>query len=322
MDEILEKPLLPETLLEPIGQFLAYITLEQGLANNTCDSYESDLSQCAHFLSKRGKMDWRTVEHEDISMWLCVLTERGYTVSTLSRKLSALRMFALYLYKEGARGDNFTELFQGPKRVRRLPNVLTVQEVEALIESPDLHSLQGIRDRAMLELLYSSGLRVSELCGLLLQSVDMDDGFLRVYGKGAKERVVPVGKMALEALANYLTSSRPAFVKTKTGSELFLSRLGVAISRKTVWLILKKYATLAGIKKNVKPHLLRHSFATHILANGGDLRVIQEMLGHADISTTEIYTSVEAGRTLSEHERCHPRAKQMDGQEFVLKKTT
>ena len=205
------------------------------------------------------------------------------------------------------RADDFTELVVGPKLQRKLPGTLTLEEIGKILAAPTGEDAFGLRDRGILELFYSSGLRVSELCELTLQQVDLDHGFVRVMGKGSKERVVPLGDQAIRAIQAYLASGRPHFVKTKTGSQFFLSNRGTAISRKTVWLMVKTHTRRAGITKTVKPHLLRHAFATHLLSGGADLRAIQEMLGHADIGTTQIYTAVESTRLLDHHAKFHPR---------------
>jgi integrase/recombinase XerD len=191
--------------------------------------------------------------------------------------------------------------------VRRLPETLSSQEIGRLLASPSGGDPASLRDRAMLELFYSSGLRVSELAALNLQQVDLEGGYARVFGKGSKERVVPMGARARDAIGAWVTSGRPHYVKPKTRSELFLSSRGTSLSRVALWGIVKKHAKRAGIKKTVKPHLLRHSFATHLLTGGADLRAIQEMLGHASISTTQIYTAVEGRRLLDQHARFHPR---------------
>lgn len=298
---------LPGAFSGEVDAFLAWIELEKGLAQNTAESYQSDLAQCGHFLSRRKVGGWVEVDGSDVTDWLYSLSEKEYLASSLARKLTALRMFARFLVRERLREDDFTELISAPKLVRSLPGTLTMEEVTRLLEAPDAGTPHGLRDRAFLELFYSSGLRVSELCGLSLQQVDLDHGFLRVYGKGSKERVVPVGSKAVEALRAYLANGRPLLVKGGTGSQLFISERGTAISRKTVWFLIKKHARAAGIEKPVKPHLLRHSFATHLLAGGADLRAIQELLGHANISTTQIYTAVEGSRLLDEHAQFHPR---------------
>ena len=298
---------LPAELDDPIRDFGNALTLERGRSDRTLSAYESDLRQCAAFLRRAGHADWRTVPAAAVTDWLYSLSGDDYTVASLARKLSALRMFARHLVRERVRPDDFTELLQGPKLVRRVPGTLSAAEVERLLAAPTGGDAHGLRDRAMLELFYSSGLRVSELAGLTLQQVDLEAGFLRVFGKGAKERVVPVGAKARAALADYIAAGRPHFVKAKTGSQLFLSERGTAISRQMLWVLVKKYARAAGIEKPVKPHLLRHSFATHLLSGGADLRAIQEMLGHANIGTTQIYTAVEETRLTEQHARFHPR---------------
>ncbi|RRJ97185.1 tyrosine recombinase [Opitutaceae bacterium TAV4] len=305
---------LPPGLADPITDFCAVLELERGRSDHTVEAYESDLTQCATFLQRQKKLaDWRAVTGAAVTDWLYSLDGDDYSVASLARKLSALRMFARHLVREQTRPDDFTELLQGPKLVRRVPGTLNAEEVARLLAAPGGGGGGGggphaLRDRAILELFYSSGLRVSELSGLLLQQVDVENGMLRVFGKGAKERVVPVGSKAREALATYLTAARHHFVKErKTGSQLFLSERGTAISRKMLWVLVKKYTKLAGITKPVKPHLLRHSFATHLLSGGADLRAIQEMLGHATIGTTQIYTAVEERRLLDQHARFHPR---------------
>jgi integrase/recombinase XerD len=216
-------------------------------------------------------------------------------------------MLFRHLKKEGIRKDDPTELLSGPKLRRKLPQTLSAKDMEKLLSAPMGGDAYALRDRAMLELFYSSGLRISELSGLTLQQVDLEHGFVRVFGKGSKERVVPLGGKAGEAVAVYLSSGRGRLVKARTGSELFISERGKAISRKTVWVIVKKYAQAAGLGKTVKPHLLRHSFATHLLGGGADLRAIQEMLGHASIGTTQIYTAVENSRLIDQHTKHHPR---------------
>jgi integrase/recombinase XerD len=251
--------------------------------------------------------DWRTVRGDQVAEWIHALSGADYTVASLARKLTALRGLARHLAREKHRADDFTEMLIGPKLARRIPGTLTPNEVGRLLAAPTGGDAYALRDRAILEVFYSSGLRVSELTGLTIQQVDLENGFVRVFGKGSKERVVPLGGKAREALGVYLTAGRSRFVKSRTGSQLFLSERGRAISRIMVWVLVKKYAKLAGIAKPVKPHLLRHSFATHLLSGGADLRAIQEMLGHANLSTTQIYTAVEEQRLLAQHAKFHPR---------------
>ena len=288
-----------------IDAYLAYIDLERGLSRNTRESYQRDLEQCAAFLARRGASGWRSVTADQAGAWVRSLG-RG-AASSQARKLTALRMLARFLVREGLRPDDFTALLAGPKIARRLPQTLSVDEIGRLLASPSGGDPASLRDRALLELFYSSGLRVSELAALTIQQVDLENGFARVFGKGSKERVVPMGARARDAIATWIASGRPHFVKARTRSELFLSSRGGALSRVGLWGIVKKHAARAGIAKAVKPHLLRHSFATHLLSGGADLRAIQEMLGHASISTTQIYTSVEGKRLLEQHTRFHPR---------------
>jgi len=294
-----------------VEDFLLFLESERGLSANTVTSYRNDLMHCREYLVAKGVKDWAVVEREHLSGWLSELGRLDYESASVARKLSALRVFARYLVRERICAKDFSELLESPKQGRKLPGTLSAEEVDALLDAPDEKSPAGLRDRAMLELMYSSGLRVSELCGLPLQAVDLEHGFVRLFGKGSKERVVPVGGKALEALERYLSTARPHLVKPKTGSDLFLSNRGVAMSRKTFWYNLGKHAQAAGIKKPVKPHLLRHSFATHLLQNGADLRAIQEMLGHADIATTQIYTAVKTETLAKEHAKFHPRSKQV-----------
>lgn len=298
---------LPPDLDEPIHQFLAWVELERGLAKNTAESYESDLRQCAAFLAQEGETDWAAVEGEDVAAWLMLLSDDGYAVGSLARKSTALRMFARFLVRDRFRKDDFMEHLQRPKLRRKLPHVLTVAEMARLLDAPPATTPQGLRDRAMLELAYSSGLRVSELCALKLTDFIEDENLLRVFGKGSKERIVPVGEQAATALRDYLRNGRPQLVKPRTGSEMFLSQWGRGLSRKSFWAYLKKHAATAKIEKPVKPHTLRHSFATHLLTGGADLRSIQEMLGHADIATTQIYTAVQTDRLAEIHAAKHPR---------------
>jgi integrase/recombinase XerD len=303
----LETSRAPGGFAEDIDSFVGFIALERGLARNTLWAYQSDLDQCALFLHRLGETDWRSVEGESIATWLQGLTGDDYTVASLARKLAALRGLARFLVRESLREDDFTELLSGPKLVRRMPGCLSSQEVEKLLAAPSSGDAYGLRDRAILELFYSSGLRVTELLKLTLQQLDLDQGFVRVHGKGSKGRVVPVGSKAADALRVYLGSARSWFVKPRTGSQLFLSERGGALSRITLWVMVRKYAKAAGIRRAVKPHLLRHSFATHLLSGGADLRAIQEMLGHANLSTTQLYTSVDQGRLADLHSQFHPR---------------
>ncbi|HVS51119.1 MAG TPA: site-specific tyrosine recombinase XerD [Opitutaceae bacterium] len=300
----------PENFVEPIEAFLGYMSLERGLSKNTIAGYGRDLDQAAAYLARHGAKDWRGVTPAQAAAWIHSLGSGRYTPASLARKLTALRMLARFLVREKIRADDFTALLRGPKLARKIPHTLSEGEVAQLLAAPATGGdARSLRDRALLELFYSSGLRVSEIASLLLQQVDLEHGFVRVFGKGAKERIVPLGSKACDALAAYLTSGRPHLVKPRTGSQFFLNPRGTSLSRVALWMIVKKHAARAGIAKNVKPHALRHSFATHLLTGGADLRAIQEMLGHASISTTQIYTAVEPRRLVDHHARFHPRNK-------------
>jgi integrase/recombinase XerD len=302
-------PPAPAPFADGIDDFLGYIELEKGLSRNTAKSYENDLKQASHCLKRLGADGWLNVTPKHLTGWLHWLSDEQFSESSQARKLAAVRMLFRHLVTQGRRTDDPAALLSGPKFRRKLPKTLTSSEMGRLLEAPSGGDAYAVRDRAMLELFYSSGLRISELCGLTLQQVDLDNNFVRVFGKGAKERVVPLGTKARDAVRTYLVSARPRLVKPRTGSELFISERGKAISRKTLWVIVKNSAKRAGIEKPVKPHLLRHSFATHLLGGGADLRAIQEMLGHASIGTTQIYTAVESSRLLDQHAKHHPRNK-------------
>ncbi|NCG08297.1 MAG: site-specific tyrosine recombinase XerD [Verrucomicrobia bacterium] len=300
---------LPDGLLEPIESFLAWLDLERGLSSHTMDGYSRDLKQCAVYLHQAGCSCWKKVSPALLSEFSAYLTQTGYARSSQSRKISAVRSLSKHMVRENLRPDDCAALLKGPAQHRKLPQVLTRTEVEALLAAPSQHSSLGQRDRAILELFYSSGLRVSELCCLDLQNVYLDEGYLRILGKGNKERIAPIGSTAIASLRNYLSTARPDLVKNNTGSAFFLSRRGGALSRKMIWVLIKNHAQTAGIKKEVKPHLLRHSFATHLLEGGADLRAIQEMLGHVDIATTQIYTALKAEQLSDAHALHHPRGR-------------
>ncbi|MGF1483747.1 MAG: site-specific tyrosine recombinase [Opitutales bacterium] len=297
----------PAAFRGPLEDFQAHIQLERGLSPHTVQNYLKDLVQWAQILSHSGVKNWSRTRPESVAQAQAALVDRGLKRSSTARKLSSLRTLARFLVRENIISQDFTELARGPRPHRPLPGTLTHAEVDRLLAAPNLESPQGLRDAAILELMYSSGLRVSELCALSLTDVDTPAGAVRVFGKGAKERHVPLGEPAIEALQRYLSLARPQLVKSDTGSALFLSNRGRAISRKTVWFNLRALARRAGIAQPVKPHLLRHCFATHLIAGGADLRHVQEMLGHSSIATTEIYTAVSPERAIEEHAWFHPR---------------
>ena len=299
----------PAAFVGEIEAFLAFDSLERGLSANTIAAYRRDLDQAAKFLARAGASNWAHVDAARAAAWIQSLSAGGIAVASLARKLSALRMLARFLVRENLRDDDFTSLLGNPKAARRMPHTLSESEIARLVAAPTGGDPRALRDRALLELFYSSGLRVSELAALALQQIDLTQGFLRVFGKGAKERVVPVGGKACDAITTYVTAGRPSLVRPHTGSQLFLNHRGRGLSRVALWMIVKRHAKRAGITKNVKPHALRHSFATHLLTGGADLRAIQEMLGHASISTTQLYTAVEQKRLVEHHGKFHPRTR-------------
>ncbi len=292
-----------------VDAFLDYITVERGLAANTRFAYQADLKQFTDYLQRRRVGSLQSVSRQQITDYLLDQRKRGLSARSVARHLAALRMFYRFLVREKLIVHDATQLIDTPKLWRALPHTLDYAEVEALLAAPKTRTKLGLRDRAMLELMYATGLRVSELARLTLHDVNADAHFLRTVGKGSKERIVPVGKQAMDWLRRYLAEARPRMGNGGTSrSEVFLSTRGRPLSTKTIWHLLKKYARTAGITKPLSPHTLRHSFATHLLNNGGDLRAIQEMLGHADISTTQVYTHVDQQRLKETHYRFHPRS--------------
>ncbi len=299
-------------MIAVIEEFVHWMDLERGLSKETILNYRNDLLQCASILCKGGINSWKKVSTQDLVHWTQTLGESELASRSIARKHSAIKTFYKFLRREKIVENDLTEFLSRPKLGKRLPKSLTIEELEAILACPRLTTAIGLRDRALLELTYSSGLRVSEICNLGFTSIDLEEAFVRVTGKGSKERICPVGEPAVEAIRNYLAIGRPEFVKPHTGSFIFLSRRGSPISRKTVWHLVKQYAKQAGIKVEVTPHSLRHSFATHLLQGGADLRVIQELLGHADISTTQVYTDVDLSRKIEEYSSYHPRGKDGD----------
>ena len=291
-----------------VDQFLNCITLERGLSENTRKAYLADLQSFASFLDKRKISSFSTVDRRQILEYLTLEKERGLAVNSISRRLVAIKVFFRFLQQEGLLDRNVTEVMDSPKLWKILPGVLSMREVERLLAAPAADSRVGPRDAALLEVMYAAGLRVSETAGLKLEDLHFDQGYIRCLGKGNKVRLVPFGNTARGRLQEYLAAGRGRFLKDPAERHVFLTYRGKAFSRKGIWKLIRRYAVLAGISKNVHPHTLRHSFASHLLANGAPLRVIQEMLGHADIATTQVYTHVDQGRLRAVHARYHPRA--------------
>jgi len=287
--------------------FLNFLTVERGLSRNTLDAYGRDLTGYLEFLESEGVASPEEVTPARILYFLAHLQKRGLSPRSRARALVALRMFHKFLLAEGFSRENPAARIEAPQTVHSLPDVLTTVEVDLLLKVTGPDSPLNLRDRAMLELLYATGLRVSELITLRFKDLQLDVGYLIAFGKRNKQRVVPIGESAREALRHYLNEGRTHLFKNPQNDFLFLNQSGKNLTRQGFWKIIKRRACQAGISKNIMPHTLRHSFATHLLENGADLRSVQTMLGHADISTVQIYTHVTRERLKQIHEEYHPR---------------
>lgn len=292
---------------ELIDTFLNYLSVERGLSNNTIISYREDLNAYMDFMNSRHIDALSKITKNDITNFMLVQKDRGISANSISRRLAAIRMFHRFLARERILKSDPTNLIDSPKLWRRIPDTLSLNEIDALISQPDIRDKGGIRDKAVLETLYATGMRVSEAANLKIDNINLDIGFLRCLGKGNKERVIPLGKKAISSLKRYLEIARPHLLKERQSDFLFLNRFGKRISRQSVWKMLRKYAKCARIKKPIRPHILRHSFATHLLERGADLRSVQEMLGHSNIATTQIYTHINKDRLKAVHRMFHPR---------------
>ncbi len=292
---------------ELIDSFLDYLSVERALAKNTIVAYRADLNLYLDFINQRGILVLSKATKNDIVEFMLFQKSQGISPTSISRRLAAIRMFHRFLARERVLKSDPTTLIDSPKLWKKVPDTLSLNEVEALISQPDLRDHQGARDKSILETLYATGMRVSELSNLKTNNVNLDIGFLRCIGKGNKERIIPLGKKAIQSINRYLEFSRQHFLKQKTSEFLFISRCGAKLSRQSVWKLIKRYALEAKIKKSIKVHTLRHSFATHLLERGADLRSVQEMLGHSNISTTQIYTHIDKERLKTIHKMFHPR---------------
>jgi integrase/recombinase XerD len=297
----------PGELAQLAGEFIDSLRGERGLSPNTILAYRRDLKQLLEFLDASGVVEARAITAGTVMAFQARLMGQKMAPTSIARKVSAVRTFLAFACREGALEQPITDI-DTPKRPQRLPSALTRDEVERLLAAPESTTPDGLRDRAMLELLYATGLRVSELVGLRLENVRLAGGFLRCLGKGSKERVVPIGATALEWVQRYLDEGRPLHARQKQATHLFLTSRGTRVTREAFWARVREYARAVGIRRKVSPHTLRHSFATHLLQGGADLRSIQEMLGHANIATTQIYTRVDDSHLARVFERCHPRA--------------
>jgi len=291
-----------------LEQFRDYLSLEAGTSANTVHNYMRDIRRLASHASRRGAHGPDAVTAAQLREFIYDLKDLGLAPATIRRQISAIRTYYRFLVGEAHATRDPSERLESPKQWRRVPTVLTVAEVERLVVTPNAVEPLGIRDRALLELAYATGVRVSELVGLQLQHILYQDGLARVFGKGSKERIVPVGRRALGAVALYAREIRPLLDRTSGGGTLFLNARGTPLSRVGAWGVIKRAARQAGIAKRVTPHTLRHTFATHLLEGGADLRAVQEMLGHRDLATTQLYTHVDRDYLRTVHRQFHPRA--------------
>jgi len=298
---------------EDVTRFLEYMAVERGVSPNTLVAYRNDLNQLLEYLETSHPEDnfgWEKVLGEIMTSYLLRLHDQGYSDTTRARKVASAKSLFGYLLDEGVISKDPTENLSSPRIGRSLPEPLTVDEVEELIRSVSNGNTPDVkRDQGMLELLYASGLRVTELVSLDIDDVDLEQGSVRCYGKGAKERIIPIHQNAVDVVKDYLEQGRPHISNQRSGASLFLNRRGERLTRQGFWLILKGHAKRAGIEKKITPHTLRHSFATHLLRGGAPLRHVQELLGHASITTTQVYTHLTSEHVRSEYDKAHPRAR-------------
>ena len=293
--------------LPHIEPYMAYLQLEKTLSGNTAVYYRFDLRRLAGFLHHRRALDLRDVTPEILSEYIRILYDMGFAATSIHRTISSLKSFFAFAAAENLINTDPTETLESPKSARTLPSVLSVEEIDAILAAIDIQQKYGLRDRAIIETLYATGMRVSELCTFGMESLLAEEGLVRVFGKGSKERIVPIGDSALHWIARYVEEERGATAKPHSGSTLFLNFRGRGFSRMGIWKLIRRYAADAGIKKEISPHTFRHSFATHLLEGGADIRAVQEMLGHENIVTTEIYTHVDREYLKEVHRSFHPR---------------
>ena len=295
-----------------VDRFLNFLSVERGVSANTMAAYRNDLSQLITFLNNEldgFDEDWPSITNETLAAYVLNLHHKGYSDATRARKVASARSLFGFLHEEGVVETDPTENLSSPRLGRSLPEALTVEEVERLLDTPDHATPEGKRDRAMLELLYASGMRVTELVSLDLDDVDHEQGFVRCFGKGSKERLIPIHPEATRLVKSYVDNGRSELATSRTGRATFLNKRGERLTRQGFWLILKNLADKAGIDRRITPHTLRHSFATHLLRGGAPLRHVQELLGHASITTTQVYTHLTTDHVRSEYEKAHPRAR-------------
>ncbi len=290
-----------------LDRFLNYLVVEKGLSANTIEAYSHGLNRFLNRLREKGIEEAGRISKLDIREFLVFLKKKGLSSRTVARNLVSIRTFLRFLTEEGLLRVNPAEEIDSPKLAKTLPEILSLEEVEDLLEQPDSHTTRGIRDRSMLEMIYATGMRVSELVRLQINHVRLEAGYVLLFGKGSKERIVPIGIEAVTWIERYMKGSRESLLKKRESPYLYVNRSGRPMSRQQFWKIIKAYGRKAGIRKRISPHLLRHSFASHLLEKGADLRSVQLMLGHSDISTTQIYTHVTGERLKKIHQRYHPR---------------
>ena len=296
-------------MLDILEHFSGFLVMEKGLSNNSVSAYISDLKSFVEYLNGNGILSFEKVKREVILDYLGVCREKGMESSSIARRLVSIKVLFRYLFQEKLIKTDITDVMDSPKLWRLLPDFLSSTEIDKMLRVFPANGKDPLvfRNRTILEVMYACGLRVSETAGLQLRGFLLDQDILRVTGKGDRERIVPIGKTASDLLRRYMDEIRPELLKSDNETTMFLSKTGRKLNRERIWAIVKEAAKLAGINKNIHPHTLRHSFASHLLENGADLRIIQEMLGHADISTTQIYTHVDEKRLLNVHKQFHPR---------------
>ncbi|MBN1977736.1 MAG: site-specific tyrosine recombinase XerD [Anaerolineae bacterium] len=292
-----------------IEEFLRFVVVEKGYSSHTVSAYRNDLTQFLSYLAGEGVFSWQDVGRERIRSHVLYLKQRGYAPSTVGRKVAAVKSFFHFLVADGVLGDDPTVLVDSPSVDRHLPHPLSLEEVARLLAEPARSNTpKGLRDRALLELMYATGMRASEVIQLDVGAVDLKDETVRCLGKGNRERILPIHERARGALETYLESGRPRLLHGRRETALFVNRRGYPLTRQGLWLIVKEYATAVGIEQDVTPHTLRHSFATHMLDGGAGLRELQQLLGHTNISSTQIYTKVSTRRKREAYDKAHPRA--------------
>ncbi len=294
-----------DALLE---MFLDYLVVECGLSDNTIAAYRGDLERFISYLRKYRIRHPREVDVERLADYLVDLKDKGLAASSISRALVAIRMFFRFLWSEGKIKTDCTSLIEPPRKLHSLPCFLSLDQIDQLLASPENRTTLGLRDHAMLELLYATGARISEICNLKMDDIDLEFGYTRCFGKGRKERVAPIGNKAITAIRRYLKAGRPKLLNNRSSEFLLLSRTGRRLDRHNAWRRVERAARRVGLPGKCSPHMLRHSFATHLLERGADLRAVQELLGHASITTTQIYTHTDQARLRAIHRKFHPRA--------------